>query len=530
MSLVSYPAPFSAASGVWIYSPDRNGQPTSSWNAIHLGNSTSTGTFYFRTQTFTSSISLEFLGTGLLLCFNDNDATYVITLDGKPAAAEEVAHDETCDNFGSSHTFLINDLNFESHLLWLNVTGGSPAHEFQFYGGVLETKILVDSANDQVDIKIIDDRAPEWVMHRVDAQSAGWDTAERQDWDNGTASFTCGSWGISDVSAASYKFSGASAVILKSTPGPGTYAYSVVLNDQTFNSRLSVGSDQLPSVPVFFQTNLDPSKSYIISLRNYNDADGNFCSGNNGCCATLDSLYLLGSKTALEGGPAPALPSPSTSISSVLSSSTTGQSATEASRVTSGTYSSTSSVRSSATEQSATEASRVTSGAYSSASSVNVPAVVGGVAGGIALCLLVVFGLFLYRRKRKAEMVHHSVTTPYPEMQPTAAGPFVAKEHSSQSFNGASSFNPSAPSWSRSDTSPSRHLSSSQYESEFLPEIGAPVHPTKGELLAQRAPGSSSPKSAGQSNINSAVDENPISLRESLPAYSAVYHGRTGHG
>ncbi|KAH7100813.1 hypothetical protein BKA62DRAFT_771293 [Auriculariales sp. MPI-PUGE-AT-0066] len=289
MSLADYQLPLPASSGTWTYSPDRLGP---AWNASYTGETiwpygdsykSGQGSFYFRTQAASSRVGLDFAGTGLRLCLTDNSATYTVTLNSTVIKPTVVTNDGGCKGLGASQAILIQDLDFATHTVDLLITGASPSQDFQFFGGILETKILSSTVSN----KTIDDRDEDWNILRK--SGSAWDESTGLGLYQGTASFTC-IWTDDARGSATYTFKGASAVLLNSA---GSDSFTVILDGQTTVSNMASGNWLLNSNPMFFNTNLDPTQSHTITLMNY-DAEDKRCGHQDGtlrddqsCCTRL---------------------------------------------------------------------------------------------------------------------------------------------------------------------------------------------------------------------------------------------------
>ena len=83
-----------------------------------------------------------YAGTGLLLCFTDNGASFKVQLDGQEPAAD-VPNDLACIGQGASKTISFQNLEFKAHSFVLSVTNASSAHEFRFFGAVMSTSIAL---------------------------------------------------------------------------------------------------------------------------------------------------------------------------------------------------------------------------------------------------------------------------------------------------------------------------------------------------------------------------------------------------
>ena len=81
-------------------------------------------------------------GTGLLLCFTDNGASFNVQLDGQEPAAD-IPNDLACIGQGASNTISFQNLEFKAHSFVLRVTNASSAHEFRFFGAVMSTSIAL---------------------------------------------------------------------------------------------------------------------------------------------------------------------------------------------------------------------------------------------------------------------------------------------------------------------------------------------------------------------------------------------------
>ncbi|KAH7100807.1 hypothetical protein BKA62DRAFT_830742 [Auriculariales sp. MPI-PUGE-AT-0066] len=466
MSLVPYQLPLSAVSGIWRYFPDRNGLPEKTWNASYTDESTwpqqksniyGQGSFYFRTQAAGSRVAMNFTGTGLVLCFSDNGAAHSIILNASPVTLIPSANDQSCTELGASSAIAIHDLEFTTHNIELTISGASPSREFQFYGGTVETKVLVDSPSDAVSEITIDDRDSDWVQGQPNSH---WAFTYESGLEQGTGSFTC-SFEENAAGSASYTFKGASAVLMNSG---GSDSYTILFDGKTFISSLAASYFRLPTTPMFFQTGLDPSRSYTIVVMNYDPADlrcrhlDGSLPDNELCCTCIDSIHLLGSKVALAGGPAISFPGEDTlSSSSSPSSSVSG-----------------------------TTSPRSTYG--SAKASPNIAAIAGGVVGGCVVIILVGIALrvVLVRRHRRRYLGDTDV------LISENSGVFRAFQPSSHpSATGSVPPSTTQPPHKESTVISiprSSHIgtSTNSYESAVQRSIGAPAHPPKDVTLLLR--------------------------------------------
>ena len=92
----------------------------------------------------THAISLSgSVGTGLLLCFRDNGATHTLSIDGRQVEPNSGDNDAACRELGATTTLRTGDLDFARHSVLLDVAA-SDNHQFEFYGGAMDTRVAVD--------------------------------------------------------------------------------------------------------------------------------------------------------------------------------------------------------------------------------------------------------------------------------------------------------------------------------------------------------------------------------------------------
>ncbi|KAH7100754.1 hypothetical protein BKA62DRAFT_705544 [Auriculariales sp. MPI-PUGE-AT-0066] len=382
MSQAPYSLPLSAGSGTWIYKPQRNALVARGWNASYTqstvwptgqgGTVNGQGSLYFRTQMANATINTAFTGTGITLCISDNNAPFTVSLESKQVTVGSTANDAACQTLGAAKTISIGNLDFGSYNIALSVTASND-NEFRFFGGVVQTMIAVDAASQQATEYVVDDQDAGWELER--GGEYGWAIAQNSQAFRGSFSFVCP---YGDLATAIYRFKGASAVVLYGQPYTDTRDYSILLNDKLFNSAATSSGWLLsPQTPLYFQAGLDPSTEYTLTYRDYSD-DNPDCpdaAPDLYCCATLDSLKLLGSASGL----AHFLPS------NISSSSQT-------SVIVSGSASPT--VSQPFGESTVTE---------SQATSTNVGAIAGGVVGSFVAVLIIAFGVFLLWRRRQKQ-------------------------------------------------------------------------------------------------------------------------------
>ena len=293
------------------------------------------------------------VGTGLLLCFTDNGASFNVQLDGQEPAAD-VPNDLACIVQGASKTISFQNLEFKAHSFVLSVTNASSAHEFRFFGAVMSTSIallrygLLDrgqlnfgslmarffSNDDKTEEKVIDDTDPAWNMQRQSGAVRSGQVKELREnslfhrlfsgikcltRDSTVEALRSRAFGakpvpprprtasrvrwvlcIRPLHPVDIAIADASAVVLNGVPDIGSSEYTVILEgaDLKFESTLHA-SWRIPGTPVFFHSGLDPQKTYKLRFLNWttkkNDCDSNFC------CQEIDTLVLVGSSMRFSG-------------------------------------------------------------------------------------------------------------------------------------------------------------------------------------------------------------------------------------
>ena len=81
-------------------------------------------------------------GTGLILCIEDNGATFSVRIDGHESTTDAL-YNEACIYQGASRAISFENQNFQSHRLEVNIAHASSKHEFQFFGAVIQTRIAL---------------------------------------------------------------------------------------------------------------------------------------------------------------------------------------------------------------------------------------------------------------------------------------------------------------------------------------------------------------------------------------------------
>ena len=101
---------------------------------------TAAGCCYIRSRGSCRRISV---GTGLLLCFRDNGAAHTLNVNGRRIDTQTGDNDATCRELGATTTLRTGDLDFALHSVVLEVNASDDS-EFEFYGGILQTRVAVD--------------------------------------------------------------------------------------------------------------------------------------------------------------------------------------------------------------------------------------------------------------------------------------------------------------------------------------------------------------------------------------------------
>ncbi|EJD39571.1 hypothetical protein AURDEDRAFT_116105 [Auricularia subglabra TFB-10046 SS5] len=376
-ALAPYNVSLAATSPLFSYTPSRDGDVTSTWNASYTGtdvwpsldNTTRpAGVGYRRTQYGSAKISLSFEGSGLYLCFTASGATFVVTMDGSVVSQDSsqfgAAQGDVgaCAGLGAATMFASPGLDAGPHSMLLTVSAASD-NEFRFFGGMLTLGVNT-KGHDVKDSDVIDDQDLGWNLSggRV-ATGGSWDTNAGATLFDNTGTFQCN---YGKGSTASYKFSGAGGLVLYGNVWKDAHSFSVSLDDTTVNMDATSSWEDGRTV-LFAQGGLDPAAVHTLTVFDYSSADDGCTNGQGGtfrfCCVGIDSLLLLepGTNTLI-------IPSPS-SPSGVNTGTPDPQTDTQHS---------------------------------SSSKSVAGP-VAGGVIGGLALAAILILALLLYRRKKGRE-------------------------------------------------------------------------------------------------------------------------------
>ncbi|KZW02378.1 hypothetical protein EXIGLDRAFT_829273 [Exidia glandulosa HHB12029] len=377
MSLTPYTVVLTAASPLFQYLPFRDGSDlTTAWSSSYTGAPQATGAGFRQTELIGASLSLAFEGTEFWFCFTPNGAHYDLVVDGKPAdtAGFKGAAGTPCKDAGAEAIFIASSLDAnKAHNVSLTITSLIIDPEpFQFFGGGFTMGLktggkVVDNST------LVDDQDSSWVFvpGRVPAED-GWDTTTNPVFDRNSATFICP---YGPGGSASYNFTGAAGIIFKGYLWPDVHAFSIQLDDKTYN--LDGSTSFFDNSTVFLaQGGLDPSAVHKISLMNYNsdqpdcitkDALGNTIGGDGRyCCVGFDSLVIL---------------KPGSAAASGTPTSTSGGSTNTQSQDNDGS----------------------SNGGSGGGRGASVGPIVGGVLGGLAFGVLA-FVLFMYlRRKRRTQ-------------------------------------------------------------------------------------------------------------------------------
>lgn len=377
-ALEPYNVSLTASSPIFSYTPSRDGDASSTWNASYTGtnvwpsldNTTRpAGVGFRRTQSGGAKISLSFEGTGLYLCFTANGATFVVTLDGSVvsqdsaqfAAAQDGAG-AACAGLGAQTMFAAPGLDAGPHSMLLAVAAASD-NEFRFFGGML-TLGVDTKGHDVKDSNVIDDQDAGWNYSGGRVGTGGtWDTTAGATLFDKTGTFQCN---YGQGSTAAYKFSGAGGLVLHGNVWRDAHSFSVSLDGTIINMDATSSWEDGRTV-LFAQGGLDPAAVHTLTVLDYNAEDQTCTNGADGkfrfCCLGIDSLLLLepGTKTL------PTIPSPPSSNSTTPGSDPDSD-----------------------TQPDSTSNSKSIAGP-----------VAGGVIGGLALAAVVIFGLLFYRRRKR---------------------------------------------------------------------------------------------------------------------------------
>ncbi|KAH7096992.1 hypothetical protein BKA62DRAFT_643772 [Auriculariales sp. MPI-PUGE-AT-0066] len=299
-----YDLALSAASPMFSYLPSRDGSQSTTWNASYTGQSlwpptadtnVPAGIAYRGTNAARVSVSIDFEGTGIWLCYKDNGAGTALTLDSNLwQTTGDVS--QLCKPYNGEATAVLAATNLTNgkHKAFLQVVANG-GQEFRFFGGGIT--LAVDTNGKVVDdSQTIDDHDASWVYTPV--TGGVWDKGAKGPtlFDN-TATFNCL---YATDKTATYIFSGASGVIMKGNVWADSHDFSVVLDGATTN--MDATSSWLDGSTVLFaKAGLDPTQSHTISLVDYNSDVGPDCRAKYGgryCCAGLDAITLLKTGTA----------------------------------------------------------------------------------------------------------------------------------------------------------------------------------------------------------------------------------------
>ncbi|KZV82411.1 hypothetical protein EXIGLDRAFT_345931 [Exidia glandulosa HHB12029] len=301
------PAPYnvslSAASPLFQYTPSRDGDVLSAWNASYTDSSIwpqggaaisppTSGVAFRRTQSTSARVSITFEGSALYLCFATGGAGYALTLDNAlvKTTIPNAASNPICAAYAAAgvDTLLysegLGDSSSHTALLQVSAATGS---EFKFFGGQVTMGVTTNG-------KVVNDDS------NVDDQDSGWSytpTDSGLAWDRGghgrtlfntTSSFDC-NYGATVL--ATYTFSDAGGVILRGNVWPDAHAFSVTLDDKTTNMDASSSWEDGQAV-FFMKGGLDPTAQHTITLRDFN-SDVPDCNRGRVCCVALDAITLL---------------------------------------------------------------------------------------------------------------------------------------------------------------------------------------------------------------------------------------------
>ncbi|KAH7103662.1 hypothetical protein BKA62DRAFT_47676 [Auriculariales sp. MPI-PUGE-AT-0066] len=333
--LIPHDFDLSPFAGVWLYKPWRQARDDIGWNASYANSPNwpppgeqgvlGQGQPYFRTRNDAAQVSLNFQGTGVVFCFTSNGAQFVASVDGNANAFQtsDATADGPCRDTGAQQIATASNLDFKDHTAVLRMAA-SADHEFRFMGGRMTTAVNTAGFTSNVVDRWLDDRDPGFSFVPGTGTN-NWDRGDgkAQNAQNSTVTFTC-AW--SHERTASYTFTGAGAAVLWGYAYLDTHDYQVEVTSDSWSDKvmsdMSTTGWSYGRSPMWVRGNLDPARTYALTLRNYND-DNTGCQGyqelkpnetKRWCCTALDGLQLFsgelplstGSESSQTAGPPPA--------------------------------------------------------------------------------------------------------------------------------------------------------------------------------------------------------------------------------
>ncbi|KAH7097028.1 hypothetical protein BKA62DRAFT_760221 [Auriculariales sp. MPI-PUGE-AT-0066] len=297
------PFAFTAASPLWVYSPQRDGAITDGWNAgdsndpnATSGNGkTRAGAAVWRTQLAGSAVELSFTGSGAAICFSPGDAEYEITVDSKAVDSSEIKNGDdvhTCEGVGIEKAFIVEGLDATlGHKLKLEVT--KPKSVFNFFGGAY---LLPTDSQGRViqDHPVISSDDEKWVLKEGQRGVNAWDTVNRTQAVVGSPPplFNCI---YKPETTASFTFNNAVGFAISGYVWPDAHSFSITTDSTTVNLDATSSWEEGPIV-LYAQGGLNPSIEHTVTLRNFNIDDPK-CNGEGSntraCCTSFHELLLL---------------------------------------------------------------------------------------------------------------------------------------------------------------------------------------------------------------------------------------------
>ncbi|KZP01255.1 hypothetical protein CALVIDRAFT_594754 [Calocera viscosa TUFC12733] len=384
-SFTPYNISLSSSSPTFTYQPFRDGfygldgDPAGGWRGSFPGvtswpslglNNIGSGLPFRETYLDGATVTLDFEGTAVYLCFTPTGSSFTFTVDNNPISTTGSASDPACAPYGAQVMAYASGLTYGTHTANVRVNSQGST-DFLFHGGVVTVGLNGTNPTTQY----IDDTDPGWTYELDNGWTFSGPASDGGEDYNDTFHYTC-SYGPSYT--ASYTFEGSSAVQLLGLLDINVGPYTVQLDNQSYVLN---GSDlwREPQQILFLKGGLDPTKEYTFTLINY-DASAPTAQQPIGAdyypCATLDALVLT-KTTPVVGGP-----DNGTSLAP-------------------GAYGSASATGTSGTSQPSIAGNTTT------AASTSVGAIVGGVVGGASVIAIIGALLWLFVWRQRQSIARH---------------------------------------------------------------------------------------------------------------------------
>ncbi|KZT52051.1 hypothetical protein CALCODRAFT_520967 [Calocera cornea HHB12733] len=240
-SFTPYNISLNSSSPTFIYQPYRDGywgaqgDPAGGWRGSFTGvtswpgagiNNLGSGSPFRETYMDGSTVTLDFEGTGVYLCFTPTASSFTFTVDDDPVSTTGPSSDPACAARGGQVMAYAAGLTYGGHTATLRVNAQGST-DFQFFGGV----VTVGLNGTNPILQYVDDTDPGWTYELNNTWTTSTPANDGGIDYNDTLHWMC-SYGPSYT--ASYTFNGSSAVQLLGLLDLNIGAYTIQLDGQSY--------------------------------------------------------------------------------------------------------------------------------------------------------------------------------------------------------------------------------------------------------------------------------------------------------